>query len=275
MVSLSEITKMHDWSTDLSALLSVQGLIDLVTLSVLEIILGIDNIIFISIAVNKLPLALQGRARTIGLALALVVRSILLMFVGWIAGLKEALFMIGPYGISGKAIVLIGGGIFLVIKTWQEIMEKIYGDEDEIEHSEKRGGTAPFKAIIIQIIVIDFVFSFDSILAAVGVSGEVLVMIGAVVVSMILMMLFSGAVAEFINKNQGIKMIALVFLLAIGGILLVEGIFDAYNFSVDEEHHLELNKNYAYVALAFALLIEAFNMKERKVKRKRDLELEE
>ncbi len=262
---------MHNWSADLTALLSLNGIIGLLTLSVLEIILGIDNIIFISIAVNKLPLPQQKRARTIGLLLALLVRSILLLFVGWIAGLKEALFHIGVYGVSGKGIILVGGGLFLLIKTWQEIMEKIYTDEDEIERTS--GGKNTFNAIILQIIIIDFIFSFDSILAAVGVSGIVLIMISAVIISMLLMIFFSGLVAEFINKNQGIKMVALTFLLAIGGVLFADGLLDCYNFSVPEEKHLEVNKNYAYVALAFAMLVEAFNMKERKVKRKKDLEL--
>lgn len=265
---------MQNWSHELDILLSLPGLIGLVTLSVLEIILGIDNIIFISIAVNRLPRENQKKARTIGLALALIVRSVLLLFVGWIAGLKDALFYLGPYGLSGKALILSGGGIFLLVKTWQELMEKVNSpDETEIEHLKP--GKATFKAVIIQIIVIDFVFSFDSILAAVGVSGIVLIMISAVIISMILMILFSGYVADFINKNQGIKTIALVFLLAIGGVLLAEGIIDAYNFSVPVEAHVELNKNYAYVALGFALLVEAFNMQERKLKRKRDLGLKE
>ncbi|MBL7920220.1 MAG: TerC family protein [Bacteroidia bacterium] len=263
---------MHSWSADFAALLSLNGLIGLLTLSVLEIILGIDNIIFISIAVNKLPVSQQKKARTIGLTLALVVRSILLLFIGWIAGLKAALFHIGDWGVSGKGLILIGGGVFLLIKTWQEIMEKIYTDEDEIEHTTGKGKST-FNAIIMQIVIIDFVFSFDSILAAVGVSGVVLIMISAVIISMVLMILFSGYVAEFINKNQGIKMIALTFLLAIGGILLAEGIIDSYNFSVPEEKHIELNKNYAYIALAFALLVEVFNMKEKSVKRKKDLGL--
>jgi len=262
---------MHNWSADFAALFSIQGIIGLITLSVLEIILGIDNIIFISIAVNKLPATQQKKARTIGLTLALVVRCVLLLFIGWIAGLKDALFHIGAYGVSGKSLILISGGIFLLIKTWQEIMEKIYTDEDETEYTSK--GKTTFNAIILQIVIIDFVFSFDSILAAVGVSGVVLIMIAAVVVSMILMMVFSGSVSQFINKNQGIKMIALVFLLVIGGILLAEGLIDCYNFSVAEEDHFELNKNYAYIALAFALIIEGFNMKERKVKRRRDMEL--
>lgn len=264
---------MHSWSADLSALLSLKGLVELITLTVLEIILGIDNIIFISIAVNKLPHTQQARARTIGLSLALIVRSVLLMFVGWIAGLTEPFFRLGDYGVSGKALILIGGGIFLLIKTWQEIMEKINSDEDEIEHTTK--GKNTFTAIILQIIIIDFVFSFDSILAAVGVSGIVLTMISAVVVSMILMILFSGYVADFINKNQGIKMIALAFLLVIGGILLAEGLIDSYNSCLPENEHIELNKNYAYVALAFALFIEFFNMKERRVKKNRDLNLKD
>jgi len=263
---------MHNFSSDLNALFSIQGLIGLITLSVLEIILGIDNIIFISIAVNKLPKSQQKKARTIGLILALVVRSILLLFIGWIAGLKDALFHIGQYGVSGKGLILIGGGMFLLLKTWQEIMEKIKSDEVEIGSKSK--GKNTFGGIIVQIIIIDFIFSFDSILAAVGVSGVVLIMISAVVISMLLMILFSGVVSDFINKNQGIKMIALSFLLVIGGVLLAEGLIDSYNFSLPEEKHVELNKNYAYVALAFALLIEAFNMKEKSVKRKRDLDLD-
>ena len=262
---------MHDWSADLTALLTFEGLLGLLTLSILEIILGIDNIIFISIAVNRLPRENQRSARTIGLLLALLVRSVLLFFVGWIAGLKDALFFMGQYGVSGKSLILIFGGIFLLVKTWQEIMDKIYTVESHTGHGEK--GKSTFRAIIIQIIIIDFVFSFDSILAAVGVSGIVLIMIAAVVISMILMILFSGWVADFINKNQGIKTIALVFLLVIGGVLLIEGLLDCYNFSLPEAKHLELNKNYVYVALAFALIIEAFNMKERRVKSKRDLEL--
>lgn len=259
---------MHNFATDLNSLLSVNGLITLITLTILEIILGIDNIIFISIAVDKLPKEHQSKARTIGLLLALVVRTILLFFVGYIAGLKEPFFHIGTYGISGKALILLGGGLFLLVKTWQEIQEHIEGDEDEIGHG--KAGKSTFKAIIMQIIIIDFVFSFDSILAAVGLSGVVLIMVSAVVVSMLLMILFSGIVADFINKNPGIKMIALTFLLVIGGILVAEALIDSYNTSIPHDKHVELNKNYAYIALAFALLIELFNIKERKVKRSKD-----
>lgn len=257
---------MQDTESIFGVLFTAQGIINLITLSVLEIILGIDNIIFISIAVNKLPRESQNKARIIGLALALLVRSVLLCLVGYIAHLKDALFTIGGYGVSGKALILFGGGIFLLYKTWKEIEEKIHEESEEEKKERKESNT--FGAIITQIIIIDFIFSFDSILAAVGVSGEVVIMIGGVVISMILMMLFSGAVADFINRNQGIKTIALAFLLVIGAILVGEALTDAYNFSVPEEHHVELNKNYAYVALAFAMFIELLNMRERKLRKR-------
>ncbi len=259
---------MHSFASDLTSLLSLNGLITLLTLTILEIVLGIDNIIFISIAVDKLPREHQSKARTIGLLLALVVRTVLLFFVGYIAGLKEPFMHLGAYGISGKALILMGGGLFLLIKTWQEIQEHIHGDEDEIGHGKK--GKSTFNAIIMQIIIIDFVFSFDSILAAVGLSGVVLIMVSAVVISMILMILFSGVVADFINKNPGIKMIALSFLLVIGGILVAEALIDSYNSTLPHEQHFDLNKNYAYIALAFAMMIELFNIKERKIKRAKD-----
>lgn len=263
---------MHSFSEDLAHLLTVNGLISLLTLSILEIILGIDNIIFISIAVNKLPRLQQSKARTIGLLLALVVRTILLFCIGWIAGLKDPFFHLGNYGVSGKALILFSGGLFLLIKTWQEIQEKMYHDDDEIGPTH---GKNTFRAIIMQIIIIDFVFSFDSILAAVGLSGVVLIMVTAVVISMLLMILFSGIVADFINKNPGIKMVALSFLLVIGGILVGEAIADCYNTSVPEASHIHINKNYAYVALAFAMMIEFFNIKERKIKRAQDFKQEE
>ena len=252
-------------------LFSWHGVVNLITLSFLEIILGIDNIIFISIAVDKLPRSQQKNARFFGLSLALIVRSILLTLVGWIAHLKNALFMLGDYGVSGKALILFGGGLFLIFKTWKEIREKLHKDEGGQSKPDTKDST--LAAVISQIVIIDFIFSFDSILAAVGVSGEVVIMIGGVVISMILMMLFSGIVADFINDNPGIKTIALAFLLVIGGILVGEAMADAYNFSVPEEHHIELNKNYAYLALAFAVFIEILNMREKKL-RKGEGELE-
>ena len=151
---------MQNWSDEFSQLLSFHGLISLLTLTILEIILGIDNIIFISLAVNKLPKLQQKRARTIGLLLALVVRTILLFCIGWIAGLKHPFFYLGAYGISGKALILFAGGLFLLVKTWKEIRDKMYKDEDEIGESRNAPKTT-FNAVILQIIIIDFVFSFD------------------------------------------------------------------------------------------------------------------
>ncbi|MBS1638300.1 MAG: TerC family protein [Bacteroidetes bacterium] len=264
---------MHNWSQDLSALLSVNGVISLFTLSILEVVLGIDNIIFISITADKLPRENQKKARTIGLMLALVVRCILLFSISYIAAMKDPVFSLGIYGVSGRGIILFGGGIFLLYKTWQEIMEKIHSDEDEIGPSKK--GKSTFNAVVMQIVIIDIIFSFDSILTAVGLSGNVLIMISAVIIAMILMILFSGVVSDFINRNPGIKTIALAFLLVIGAMLMGEAVLDSYNPTVSEEHRIEINKNYAYIALAFAIMVELFNMKERKVKRERDFSADE
>lgn len=262
---------MHDYGQDLTQLLSIPGIISLLTLSVLEIVLGIDNIIFISIIADRLPRSTQQKARRIGLVLALVVRCCLLFSINWITSLIDPLFHIGIYGVSGRGVILFGGGIFLLYKTWKEIMEKVNGVDHEIESKK---GSDTFRAVVMQIVLIDIVFSFDSILTAVAISNNILIMVGAVIISMILMILFSGLVAEFINRNPGIKTIALTFLLAIGGILLGEAVVDAYNSTVSEENHVEINKYYAYVALLFAIVIESFNMWEKKNKRDKDFKQE-
>jgi len=258
---------MHSFAQDLSGLFSVQGLVSLFTLTILEIVLGIDNIIFISITADRLPKIHQQKARKIGLLLALVVRCILLFSIGWIASMKDPLIHLGTYGVSGRGLILFFGGVFLLYKTWQEISEKVQGEDHEITSKK---GSDTFRAVVIQIVLIDIVFSFDSILTAVGLSGNVLIMISAVIISMILMILFSSAVAEFINRNPGIKTIALAFLLVIGALLMGEALVDSYNFSVTEEHHVEINKNYAYIALGFAMMVELFNMREKRIKRQRD-----
>lgn len=258
---------MPNWSNEFAQLATVHGLISLFTLSLLEIILGIDNIIFISLVVNRLPRHQQNRARTIGLLLALGVRTTMLFCIGWLAGLKHPFFYMGPYGVTGKALILFFGGLFLLIKTRKELRDKLYRKPEEAGGKRLKDS---FRAVIFQIILIDFVFSFDSILAAVGLSGVILVMVGAVVIAMGLMILFSGKVATFINRHPGIKMIALVFLLVIGGMLVAEGILDCYNTSLPETAQIHLNKNYAYIALGFALLVELFNIRERKVKRRHE-----
>ncbi len=256
---------MPHWSNEFSHLFSLHGLISLLSLSLLEIVLGIDNIIFISLAVNRLPKRLQPRARTIGLLLALLVRASMLFGIGWIAGLKQPFFFLGPYGIAGKSLILFAGGIFLLVKTWKELTDQIHKRSRADAPGKKVHDS--FRAVIFQIVLIDVVFSFDSILAAVGLSGVILIMVSAVTISMLLMIAFSGKVAGFIAENPGIKMIALVFLLVIGGILVAESVVDCYNTTLPQKEQLHVNKNYAYLALAFALVVELFNMRERKTGR--------
>jgi predicted tellurium resistance membrane protein TerC len=268
---------LQTWNDDWIQLCTLQGIISIVTLSVLEIVLGIDNIIFISITADKLPYKQQKKGRTIGLILALVIRCIMLFSISTIAHAVDPLFTIGPhFGVSGRALILFGGGIFLLIKTWKEIREKISGNENEIGPKVKK---VSFTSIVFQIVLIDIVFSFDSILTAVGLSGNILIMVSAVVISMILMIFFSGIVSDFINKNPSIKMLALAFLIIIGGVLTAEAITDGLNAMIDikgltpeqaHEKQYHLNKNYAYFALAFALFIEILNMRERKKKIERN-----
>lgn len=232
--------------------------ISLLTLSFLEIILGIDNIIFISIVSNKLPEGQQKRARSIGLMLAMVFRVILLLAITSIIKLTEPVFTIGlirqdndePLGISWKDIILIAGGLFLLVKSTLEIHHKL----------EKPGGTAPdgkavyttLGSVIVQIILVDAVFSFDSILTAIGLVENVIVMIIAVVISMMVMLAFSGAISRFINNHPTLQMLALAFLIAIGILLIAEGF------------HQKISKNYVYSAIAFSLVVELLNMRLRK-----------
>ncbi|MBA2746785.1 MAG: TerC family protein [Flavisolibacter sp.] len=227
----------------------------LLTLTVLEIILGVDNIIFISIVSNKLPEAQQPRARTIGLALAMIFRIILLLTITWIIRLTDPVFTIGflkdegqPLGISWKDIILIAGGIFLLIKSTLEIHHKL-----EIAHKPATTiAPTSFMAVIIQIILVDAVFSFDSILTAIGLAENVIIMITAVVISMVIMMLFASTISRFINKNPSLQILALSFLILIGVMLVAEGF------------HEEINKAYIYSAIAFSLIVELVNMRMRK-----------
>lgn len=253
-----------------NALLSIHGMISFIILSVLEIILGIDNIIFISIVADKLPKHQKQRGRITGLALALIMRGIMLLSITWLTSLTTPWFHISMLYFSGRDIILLAGGIFLIFKTIKEIIHKIYSHEDELNIK----GKSTFSAIVFQIVIIDIVFSFDSILTAVGLSRNFIIMFGAVIVAMLLMMLFSSMVADFINKHTGVKTIALTFLVVIGGILVAEAVISAYNYSLPKDQHIELNKNYAYIALAFALISEWINIKEQRVKRDRSLFLD-
>jgi predicted tellurium resistance membrane protein TerC len=240
---------------DFSVFSSAQAWISLLTLTFMEIVLGIDNIIFISIVVNRLPLAQQARGRSIGLLLALLCRVGLLLSISWIVGLKAALFTLPlpwleePFGVSGRDLILFAGGLFLIGKSTTEIHTKLQGSSED-EHG--LGGSATMRSIIFQIIIIDIVFSFDSILTAVGLVDNVLIMILAVVFSMAVMLAFSGVVADFVNRNPTIKMLALSFLIMIGVMLVMEAF------------HKEIEKGYLYFAMFFSLLVEVLNMRLRK-----------
>lgn len=238
---------------DFVELFSLASLISLLTLSVLEIVLGIDNIIFISIVADKLPRSKQNKARTIGLLLALIMRVLLLFSITWIAGLKDALFFIADFGVTGRDIILFSGGVFLLYKTTIELHNKVQGYGE----SEMKVKRVSFNAIVMQIVLIDIVFSFDSILTAVGLVSNLLIMIAAVIVAMIIMIQFSGKVADFINTNPTIKILALSFLLMIGLVLILEGL------------HEHVDKKIIYICIAFSLFVEMLNIKIRRKEEKR------
>ena len=232
------------------AFFTINGLITLLSLTVLEIVLGIDNIIFISIVAGKLPKSSQHRARLIGLSLALIFRILLLSIISWIASLKEPLLHVGDFGASGRDLILLAGGIFLVFKTVMEIREKLIQDEHEESGSVTAVG---FAKAIAQIVILDIVFSFDSILTAVAISSNLVIMILAVMIAIVIMIAFSGIVSDFINKYQTIKMLAMVFLVAIGIVLILESLH------IEENYHVDL-KPYVYVAMAFSLIVETLNL---------------
>jgi len=220
------------------------------TLTALELVLGIDNIIFISILVDKLPPAEREKARRIGLFFAMFMRVGLLLTLSWLVGLTAPLFTITGTDISGRDLILILGGLFLVWKSTREIHQLTEGEEGHASGKVK----ASFTAIILQVIVIDMVFSLDSIITAVGMVDEVAVMIAAVVVSVGLMMLFARGIGNFVSSHPSIKMLALSFLLVVGVMLIAEG-FDH-----------KVPKGYIYFAMAFSVAVEMLNIRMRKKK---------
>jgi predicted tellurium resistance membrane protein TerC len=218
------------------------------TLTALEIVLGIDNIIFISILVGRLPQAVQQRARTIGLALAMITRILLLLSITWVMSLSADLFSVGSLGISGRDLILIGGGLFLLAKS---TLESHAGLEGEEQHRETRV-RATFTSVILQIAIIDIVFSLDSVITAVGMADHVQVMIAAVVVAVIVMMFLAGPIGDFVDRHPTIKMLALSFLILIGMALVGEGL------------DLHIPKGYIYFAMAFSVGVEMLNIRVRK-----------
>ncbi len=232
----------------MEVLLTSEGIIALLTLTFLEIVLGVDNIIFISIISNRLPEHQQSKTRNLGLLLALVMRIGLLLGISWIIGFTEPLFTAFEHEISIKDLILIIGGLFLIGKSTTEIHESLEVDE----HEHKQKVATSMGKVILQIVALDMVFSFDSILTAVGLTAEVMIMIVAVTLAMIVMMTFAGRISNFINKHPSLQMLAMSFLILIGFMLVLEGIGQ------------EIPKGYIYFAVFFSLTVESLNMRRRR-----------
>lgn len=246
----------------------------LLTLTFFEIVLGIDNIIFISIVSNRLPIEIRQKARNMGLALALVVRIILLLGITWVITFTEPIFTVGDispgflheylhpeHGFSGRDLILALGGLFLIAKSTREINSEM--EEEEEEEEAKGPVKVNVTGAIIQIVLLDIIFSFDSILTAVGLTNHVIIMIVAVCISIGVMMIFSGRISDFIHKHPSMEVLALGFLILIGFMLFLEGF------------HYEIPKGYVYFAVAFSLLIEMVNIRVRDRRKKAKAEAHE
>ena len=227
---------------------SPEAWISLLTLTVLEIVLGIDNIVFISILANKLPVNQREKARKLGLMLALGTRLLLLLSLAWLSRLTTPLFSVFGHGVSGRDLILLIGGLFLLAKSTHEIHEKLEGEEGGVTNR-----LAPtFSSVLIQIMLLDIVFSLDSVVTAVGMAKHIPVMISAVILSVVFMLFFSGYISAYIEKHPTIKMLALSFLMLIGCTLVAEAF------------HKEIPKGYVYFAMAFSIGVEMLNLKLRK-----------
>jgi predicted tellurium resistance membrane protein TerC len=228
-------------------LLSLPSLVALVSLAGLEIVLGIDNIIFIAILSGRLPAAQQATARRLGIGAAVVTRILLLLSLSWVMGLTRPLFTVAGYAISGKQLILIVGGLFLIAKSTYEIHDKLEG----AEHGPGAAAAATMASVILQIMIIDMVFSLDSVITAVGMAQHIEIMIVAVLLAAAVMMVFATPVSDFVHAHPTIKILALAFLILIGVMLVAEGF---------GQH---VNKGYIYFAMAFSLLVELLNMRVR------------
>jgi len=226
-------------------LTSPEAWIALATLTLLEIVLGIDNIVFISILCGKLPPELQARGRQLGLTLAMVMRIALLLSISWVMGLTRPLFEILETSFSGRSLILLGGGLFLLAKATWEIHDKLEGNGA----AQEAGGKASFASVIFQIALLDIVFSLDSVITAVGMVDQVGVMIAAIITAVLVMMIFARTVGDFVGRHPTIRMLALSFLLLIGFMLVVEG----------TGHHVP--KGYIYFAMGFSIFVEMINIR--------------
>jgi predicted tellurium resistance membrane protein TerC len=234
---------------DLSVLLSGDAVVSLLTLTAMEIVLGIDNVVFIAILVGRLPVAQQALARRLGLTLALVIRIGLLLTISWIMGLTAPLFSVLGQEISGRDLILIGGGLFLIFKATWEIYDKM-----EVEHRQAAAGKgrAQFTWVLAQILVLDIVFSLDSVITAVGMANHIPVMVIAMILAMLVMLVSAAPIGGFVERHPSVKILALAFLLLIGVMLVAEGM------------GTHVNKGYIYVAMAFSLFVEMLNLYYRK-----------
>ncbi|MFC0186096.1 TerC family protein [Pseudarcicella hirudinis] len=250
-------------------LFSADALISLVTLTFLEIVLGIDNIIFISIAANKLAIKDQPKARNIGLLLAMIFRVVLLFGLSFIISLQEPFTHVDlgwfKAGISGQSLILFVGGLFLLYKATSEIHHKLEGntEEDHVDKPKKGSASDKLTAVVLQIALINIVFSIDSILTAIGLTHNLPVMILAVILSIIIMMGFSGPVGKFVNDHPSVQMLGLAFLIMIGFMLVAEAAHDA-EVSFLGSNVGSVPKGYLYFSIAFSLLVEFLNMKVKK-----------
>ncbi len=222
-----------------------------IALTFLEIVLGVDNIIFISILTNKLDPAIRPKARFMGIALALVFRVPMLLSITWIMHFKEPLFQVIEHPVSGRDLILFAGGFFLLFKSTKEIFE-IMETEEGIDNGKNVHVAKQFAGIIVQIALLDIVFSFDSILTAIGMTQNLPIMVGAIVVSLVVMLLFSGKIAGVIEKHPSLQVLALAFLILIGVMLIAEG----------AGYHVP--KSYIYVAIGFSLGVETLNIRAKK-----------
>jgi predicted tellurium resistance membrane protein TerC len=230
-----------------SEIFTAENLIALLTLTSLEIVLGIDNIVVIAVITGRLPAELQARARRIGLALAMILRILLLLTISWIMRLETTLFTLIGHDFTGRDLILVGGGLFLIAKATKEIHDKVEGEE--IEERARRAGS--FAAAITQILLLDLVFSLDSVITAVGMARAIWVMVTAIVIAVGVMMIFAGRVSAFVHRHPTIKVLALSFLVLIGVLLVADGL----------GKHLE--RGYVYFAMGFSLVVELINLRVR------------
>lgn len=229
--------------------------ISFATLTVLEIVLGVDNIIFISIAASKLPPEQRRKARIIGLSGALVLRILLLMSIGWIVGLTEPFMTIAGFGLSWRDVILFGGGLFLIWKATTEIFNEVEGHEE----AERAIRNVSFRAIIVQIMMLDVIFSLDSVITAVGIADHVPVMVAAVIIAIIVMMIAAGPIAEFVHDHPSTKMLALAFLVMVGMALVADGL------------HFHIERAFIYTAMLFSGAVEFLNLwRNRKLGKRPD-----